>query len=115
MHLFIFIDQQVLALIQRHVSVLAFISGHDHDGGYAIDRAGIHHIIPPAPVEVCMYVCMYVCSNIVELYYSFGMQGITVGCFYLYSILSIVQYFKCLYIVMYVCMYRDAVSRGNAN
>ena len=47
---------------------------------------------------------MYVCSNIVELYYSFGMQGITVGCFYLYSILSIVQYFKCLYICIYVCI-----------
>ena len=46
------IDEQVLALLQRHVSVQAFIAGHDHDGGYAVDRAGIHHIIPPAPIEV---------------------------------------------------------------
>jgi hypothetical protein len=25
--------------------------GHDHDGGYAMDEAGIHHLVLPAPLE----------------------------------------------------------------
>lgn len=45
--------EAVLSLLQqpenRHV--VAFFSGHDHDGGYAQDEAGIHHLIPPAPLE----------------------------------------------------------------
>lgn len=32
-------------------TVLAFISGHDHDGGYAVDPHGIHHIVPCSPIE----------------------------------------------------------------
>jgi manganese-dependent ADP-ribose/CDP-alcohol diphosphatase len=32
-------------------TVAAFIAGHDHDGGYALDAAGIHHIVPPSPLE----------------------------------------------------------------
>lgn len=32
-------------------TVLAFISGHDHDGGYAVDNHGIHHIVPCSPIE----------------------------------------------------------------
>jgi hypothetical protein len=32
-------------------TVACFISGHDHDGGYAMDEAGIHHIVLPAPLE----------------------------------------------------------------
>lgn len=32
-------------------TVLAYINGHDHDGGYAVDSRGIHHITPPAPIE----------------------------------------------------------------
>ena len=31
--------------------VAAVISGHDHDGGYALDEHGVHHIVPPAPLE----------------------------------------------------------------
>lgn len=32
-------------------TVLACIAGHDHNGGYAFDDHGIHHIVPPAPIE----------------------------------------------------------------
>ena len=103
-HVFIFIDQQVLALIQRHVSVLAFISGHDHDGGYAIDRAGIHHIIPPAPVEVCMYVCMfYYCCTIL---FFLGCKAL------LWDISTYILFYQsyntssaCIYVCIHVCIY----------
>lgn len=32
-------------------TVLACLAGHDHNGGYAVDHHGIHHIVPPAPIE----------------------------------------------------------------
>lgn len=32
-------------------NVIAVISGHDHDGGYALDDHQIHHIVLPAPLE----------------------------------------------------------------
>jgi manganese-dependent ADP-ribose/CDP-alcohol diphosphatase len=34
-----------------HGTVIAVISGHDHDGGYACDDHGIHHIVPCSPIE----------------------------------------------------------------
>ena len=40
-------------LIQQEVNchVIAVLSGHDHDGGYTRDESGIHHLVPPAPLE----------------------------------------------------------------
>ena len=32
--------------------VAAFVAGHDHDGGYAVDEDGVHHLVPRAPLEV---------------------------------------------------------------
>eukprot|EP00242_Pyramimonas_sp_CCMP2087_P008312 CAMPEP_0198207660 /NCGR_PEP_ID=MMETSP1445-20131203/11098_1 /TAXON_ID=36898 /ORGANISM="Pyramimonas sp., Strain CCMP2087" /LENGTH=382 /DNA_ID=CAMNT_0043880775 /DNA_START=197 /DNA_END=1348 /DNA_ORIENTATION=- len=32
--------------------VVAWIAGHDHDGGYAVDEGGIHHMVPASPLEV---------------------------------------------------------------
>lgn len=32
-------------------TVLACFAGHDHEGGYACDRHGVHHIVPPSPIE----------------------------------------------------------------
>lgn len=26
-------------------------AGHDHDGGYAVDEMGVHHMVPAAPLE----------------------------------------------------------------
>lgn len=37
--------------LRRVRCVQAFIAGHDHFGGYARDAYGIHHLIPPAPLE----------------------------------------------------------------
>jgi hypothetical protein len=31
--------------------VQAYFAGHDHDGGYAVDSQGIHHVVPCAPLE----------------------------------------------------------------
>jgi manganese-dependent ADP-ribose/CDP-alcohol diphosphatase len=42
---------EVLCLLQRYHTVVAFIAGHDHIGGYHCDCSGIHHITPIAPVE----------------------------------------------------------------
>lgn len=44
-------SEQVLGIIQSAGNVVAWWSGHDHNGGYAMDETGIHHIIPPAPLE----------------------------------------------------------------
>lgn len=43
--------EEVLALLQSHGNVVAYIAGHEHAGGYAVDATGIHHITPPAPLE----------------------------------------------------------------
>uniref|UniRef100_A0A7S0WLK8 Calcineurin-like phosphoesterase domain-containing protein n=1 Tax=Pyramimonas obovata TaxID=1411642 RepID=A0A7S0WLK8_9CHLO len=32
--------------------VVAWLAGHDHDGGYAMDDCGIHHMVPASPLEV---------------------------------------------------------------
>ena len=42
---------QVLEIIQQNCNIVSVMSGHDHDGGYAIDECGCHHIIPCAPLE----------------------------------------------------------------
>jgi hypothetical protein len=44
-------DCEVLSAIQASGNVVAYIAGHDHDGKYLVDSAGIHHITPPAPLE----------------------------------------------------------------
>ncbi|XP_040187112.1 manganese-dependent ADP-ribose/CDP-alcohol diphosphatase isoform X2 [Rana temporaria] len=36
--------KEVLSMLQAHPSVVAYFSGHDHDGGYSRDPHGIHHI-----------------------------------------------------------------------
>jgi manganese-dependent ADP-ribose/CDP-alcohol diphosphatase len=46
--------EEVLEIMHKSVprgTILACISGHDHDGGYARDECGIHHIVPPSPIE----------------------------------------------------------------
>lgn len=45
-------SEQLLAIMYRYQgTVAAVISGHDHDGGFAIDSTGIAHVVPPAPLE----------------------------------------------------------------
>ena len=45
-------SEEVLRIMhKRPGTVAAFFAGHDHDGGYAMDSMGIHHIVPPSPLE----------------------------------------------------------------
>ncbi|XP_054610356.1 manganese-dependent ADP-ribose/CDP-alcohol diphosphatase isoform X2 [Dunckerocampus dactyliophorus] len=43
---------ELLSIIQRHSSVVCFIAGHDHDGGYYLDEStGVHHLTLEAVIE----------------------------------------------------------------
>ena len=43
---------EVQAVLDAHpATVVAWFAGHDHDGGYAKDQNGCHHIIPCSPLE----------------------------------------------------------------
>ena len=45
-------SEEVLRIMHKYPgTVAAFVAGHDHNGGYAVDACGIHHIIPPSPLE----------------------------------------------------------------
>ena len=39
------------AALERCPAVQAYIAGHDHDGGYFCSEAGVHYLVPPAPLE----------------------------------------------------------------
>ena len=41
----------VLKIFHQHHCVVMYAAGHDHDGGYAIDDHGIHHLTLRAIVE----------------------------------------------------------------
>ncbi len=42
---------KVLAILHKYSCVLAYFAGHDHDGGYAQDEYGIHHVTVQAGLE----------------------------------------------------------------
>ena len=39
------------AALERSPCVQAYVAGHDHDGDYFLSEAGVHYIVPPAPLE----------------------------------------------------------------
>lgn len=43
--------EELLALLQAHGCCKAVFSGHDHQGGYARDPSGLHHVVPCATLE----------------------------------------------------------------
>jgi manganese-dependent ADP-ribose/CDP-alcohol diphosphatase len=43
--------EEILAILHASGNVCMWMAGHDHDGNYCQDQYGIHHIIPPAPIE----------------------------------------------------------------
>ncbi|XP_075703019.1 manganese-dependent ADP-ribose/CDP-alcohol diphosphatase-like isoform X2 [Rhinoderma darwinii] len=55
---------EVLAILQSHPCVVAYLSGHDHDGGYFQDQCGIHHLtfngIIETPPESQAFGTMYI-------------------------------------------------------
>ena len=42
---------ELISILRSYSCVQAYFAGHDHDGGYVIDNYGIHHVVPPAPLE----------------------------------------------------------------
>jgi hypothetical protein len=44
-------SDEILLLLRTSGNCIACFYGHDHDGGYAQDASGIHHIVPPAVLE----------------------------------------------------------------
>ena len=44
-------SEEVLDLIHQFKNTYMWIAGHDHGGQYVVDDFGIHHIVPPAPLE----------------------------------------------------------------
>jgi len=44
-------SEEVLSVLHEHSeTVVAVLAGHDHDGGYAVDDAGVHHITMNSPL-----------------------------------------------------------------
>lgn len=43
--------QELLTILHKHGNVVAYMAGHDHDGGYALDESGCHHITFRSPLE----------------------------------------------------------------
>mmetsp|Transcript_43690 Transcript_43690/g.68405 ORF Transcript_43690/g.68405 Transcript_43690/m.68405 type:complete len:183 (+) Transcript_43690:155-703(+) len=44
--------QEVLEICQKSESVVLVLAGHDHEGGYVCDEAGVHHVTIASPLEV---------------------------------------------------------------
>lgn len=44
--------EELLAIIRSHSSVVCYIAGHDHEGGYHLDRdTGVHHLTLEGVIE----------------------------------------------------------------
>ncbi|CAM4705782.1 unnamed protein product [Leuciscus chuanchicus] len=43
--------EELLLVLRAHKSVMIFISGHDHDGGFCTDPSGVHHITLEGVIE----------------------------------------------------------------
>ncbi|XP_007257276.3 manganese-dependent ADP-ribose/CDP-alcohol diphosphatase [Astyanax mexicanus] len=42
---------KILSMLQAHNSVVCFMAGHDHDGGYHMDTYGVHHLTLEGVIE----------------------------------------------------------------
>jgi hypothetical protein len=62
----IFHHDELNSILRSSPSVVACIAGHDHTGWYLEDGVGIHHIIPPAPIECAMGEVSYGVIDIFE-------------------------------------------------
>ncbi|XP_036382168.1 manganese-dependent ADP-ribose/CDP-alcohol diphosphatase isoform X1 [Megalops cyprinoides] len=43
--------EKALSIIRAHKSVVCFMAGHDHDGGYYRDASGVHHLTLEGVIE----------------------------------------------------------------
>lgn len=44
-------SEDILSVLHKRDNVCLWIAGHDHSGQYDVDNTGIHHLVPPAPIE----------------------------------------------------------------
>lgn len=69
-------NHEILAVLHQYPNtVVAFISGHDHEGGYFKDSFGIHHIIPPAPLECDLGDVAYGYISVYSRYFELSWYG----------------------------------------
>ncbi|XP_051770197.1 manganese-dependent ADP-ribose/CDP-alcohol diphosphatase [Ctenopharyngodon idella] len=43
--------EELLSVLRSHKSVVCFVAGHDHDGGYCTDASGVHHVTLEGVIE----------------------------------------------------------------
>lgn len=43
--------EDVMERLHRSGRVVAVFAGHDHNGGFAVDKGGVHHVTFPSPME----------------------------------------------------------------
>lgn len=58
--------QEVLDVLHKHDCVLAFLAGHQHDGGYVLDEHGIHHVTFDGVVETSPETLCYANAHVYE-------------------------------------------------
>ena len=44
-------SDELLDAVHASGNVVVWLAGHDHGGQYARDKKGVHHLVPPAPLE----------------------------------------------------------------
>ncbi|XP_038633396.1 manganese-dependent ADP-ribose/CDP-alcohol diphosphatase isoform X1 [Scyliorhinus canicula] len=58
---------EILSVLHAHTSIVCFIAGHDHDGGYYLDDHGIHHLTFEGVIETSpeshAFGTIYVCED----------------------------------------------------
>ena len=69
-------SDEVLQIMHQYKStVVAYICGHDHNGGYVLDECGIHHIVPPAPLECEVGDVAFGCISLYEEHFELTWAG----------------------------------------
>jgi len=43
--------EELLDAVHASGNVVVWLAGHDHSGQYSRDKKGVHHLVPPAPLE----------------------------------------------------------------
>jgi manganese-dependent ADP-ribose/CDP-alcohol diphosphatase len=44
-------SEELLDIVHKFGNVVMWMAGHDHGGAYSCDPNGVHHLVPPAPIE----------------------------------------------------------------
>ena len=43
--------EELLDAVHASGNVVVWLAGHDHSGQYSRDKKGVHHLVPPAPLD----------------------------------------------------------------